>query len=515
MRLALAIFLLAIMTARATIYNATDGSFATVSNLVNHFAVPGDVVNMVFSTPTTNSWGATMHISGITLRGSNAWVVIETPTNTDTPAVQLDCITNNYTRLTGVHFLGGITNKAPYNNFTGFIYIGSAQTLTNAPSWRIDNNTFSGLNGKDIGIYGPKGTIDHNGFIPGIDAFFIEVCDYGYGDIAWATQNPAGSTNLVDIEDNWCLGGVGAPALIDLSFGAMARIRHNYFTNYYQEEHGTETSGRYRSVYWCECYSNTFYYCFTTNPQFTNWFNAIQKRGGSGYYYGNLMKGYNFGLGLYNYRATDNNPAYAPFGGATGTNNFDSNSAVLISGTLPDVQTNSLKLFLGNAGWTTGQYVGCTVFNANSNLMGIVSANTSDTMTFMSSITASLQVGFKQGDSYAVRTVRTIDQPGAGYGLLLTNSFAPPQTFLNQTTQTVYNFNNQVWQNASTFQNLISSNVATAYTDLHNGVDYTNSIAMPGYVQYAYPDPAISYMTNGDNTGPTQTTQQPYTIILL
>ena len=338
---------------RAAIVNATDGSFAAVSAAVA-VAAPGDTVLIP---PGTNAWTTKLTFSGITLQGSGAGqtvIVDETPpVGNGSPLMQLSVITNQITRLTGIQFALGVTNKLPFHN-----YIGSIQVYGQTPNWRIDHCQFSWLTAKPIRVGdGAYGLIDHCFFQMNGMPNAIEIFDTGYGDASWAQPAVFGSAGAVYIEDNTIFAADNFSA-IDISEGGRAVIRHNTLTGAFCNTHGTETSQRYRSARYIEVYNNTFNW--GGGQPYNNFYTGCDLRGGSAVVFSNSLTGFWSVASINYYRATDNDTGFLPFFGATGLRGWDSNSPALLTGTAT-VASNSLVV--PGANWITNQWYGCTVYN--------------------------------------------------------------------------------------------------------------------------------------------------------
>src|SRR5262249_25585852 len=122
-------------------------------------------------------------------------------------------------------------------------------------------------------------------------------------------------------------------------------------------------------------------------------------RGGSAVVFSNTANGYWSVASLNYYRATDNDTGFLPWFGATGLRAWDSNSPALLTGT---ASVTSNGLVVAGANWTPNQWVGCSVYNPNNQLCGIVTANDATTMQFMGSRRSWLQLTFTAGDPFTV-----------------------------------------------------------------------------------------------------------------
>jgi hypothetical protein len=489
----------------AAVINAPSGSFGDVSAAVAH-ANPGDTVVIP---PGTNAWTSTMVISGITLQGAgvnNTVIRDETPipgNGAGTAVLQMNTVLNALTRVTQIQFAAGITNNITTNpnNYDPDIVV-----YGGSPNWRIDHSEFNLLTGKSIQVNNDSfGLIDHNIFLTS-DRISVEVYGLGWGDPDWAAPTQFGSANAVYIEDNyqsdnWNFG------IVDISGGGRCVFRHNTLVGSYFNTHGSETSQRYRSDRYVEVYNNTFTY--GNGQQYNDFFTACDIRGGSAVIFSNTAVGFYSLAAIEYYRATDNDTGFTPWFGATGISGWDNNGPVLLTGT---ASVTSNALVVAGANWTANQWVGCTVYNANSQLCGMVSGNNANTMTFAGSRRTWLQINFNQGDSFQVHHIYPmLDQPGAGQCDLLSGD-NPTPVWLHQQAEPIY-----VWSNSlSIMYNLPTPEPAvagTVYPDLVQGRDFFNNTPRPGYTPYTYPHPltlsdsnnvAVTIPTNSVSTNVVQ-----------
>ena len=391
--------------AQAKTVIANSGSFADVSVAVNS-ASPGDTVVIP---PGTNSWSSMLSISGITLQGSgtNATVIVDEtpPVGNGSAFMQMTPISGALTRVTQIQFTHGVTNNLNFNNYNGAI-----QVYGQNPNWRIDDCFFNVLSAKAVRVGDDSfGVIDHNVFIT-FNRISVEVFGTGYGDAVWAAPTQFGSANAVYIENNYFQDGNNF-GWVDVSNGARAVYRNNTAVGCFFNTHGAETSQRYRSCRYVEVYNNYFVSPNGTNANIWQpFYTMCDIRGGSAVVFSNTAAGYSTVAELNYYRATDNDPGFLPWYGATGISGWDSNSPALLGGVYSGPATNNLVVT--NASWSNNQWAGCTVYDTNSQLMGLASGNNSNTMYFCTSRRPWLQVAFTNGDSYAVYKVyQGIDQP--------------------------------------------------------------------------------------------------------
>jgi len=492
--LATAWLLAAAGVVRATVVNATDGSFAAVSMAVAA-AAPGDTVLIP---PGTNVWTTRLTFSGITIQGSGVGqtvIVDETPpVGNGSPLLQLTANSNRLTRLTGIQFIGGVTNKLPFHN-----YVGSIQIYGQSPLWRVDHCQFSWLTAKPIRVGdGSYGLIDHCFFQMNGMPNAIEIFDTGYGDASWANPTDFGGAGAVYVEDNTIFAADNFSA-IDVSVGGRAVIRNNILTGAFFNTHGTETGQRFRSARYVEVYNNTFNW--GGGQPYNNFYTGCDLRGGSAVVFSNSFTGFWSVASLNYYRAGDNDTGFIPFFGATGLRNWDSNSPALLTGT---ATVTSNALVVPGANWTTNQWYGCTVYNFNNQLCGIVTGNSTDTMTFMTSRSSWLQINFKPGDSYTVhRVYPMMDQPGMGRCNLLVGD-GPTPVYLNYEREPIY-----IWGNTQSLMyqtpTVVPPTAGSHYPNIQEGRDYFKNIPRPSYTPYQYPHP-LTLITNAVNISSSSTT---------
>ncbi|HEV2693549.1 MAG TPA: hypothetical protein VG347_11695 [Verrucomicrobiae bacterium] len=480
------VFLLAIAgQTQGAVINAASGVFAVVSNAVAS-ASPGDTVLIPAG---TNIWTRTLNFGGVTLQGSGVGktiIVDETPaTGNGTPLFQLNLSKTSLTRLSGIQFALGVTNTHPYRNYNGEIII-----YGQSPLWRVDNCQFTYLTGKPIHVGdGSYGLIDHDTFLMNQMANCLEIDDTGYGDISWAAPSSFGTSNAVFMEDCYVYAADNFCAA-DIDSGGRIVFRHNTMVGCFFNTHGTETGQRFRSSRQVEVYNNSF--TWGGGLQYNNFYTACDLRGGAALVFSNTFLGYYSVANINIYRATDNDVNFAPFFGATGLRGWDSNGPALLSGTAS--VTSSNVLVVSGSTWTTNQWVGCTVYNSNNTLLGMVSGNTTDTMTFKTSRSSWLQIKFTQGDGFVVHNITAmIDQPGRGQSDLLSGD-SPTPVWLHHVSEPIYFWSNSlslVYQAPTK----ISSKVSSPFTQVQENRDFFNDTPKPGYTPFTYPHP-LTLITN-------------------
>lgn len=488
----------------AAVINATNGSFAAVSAAVAS-ANPGDTV---FMPPGTNIWSGKLTISGITLAGSgiNQTIIVDEtpPVGNGTAFIQMNVKTNILTRVTQFQCVRGVTNTLPFQN-----YLGSIQIYGQAPLWRVDHCQFSYLTSKPVHVGdGSYGLIDHCTFLMSNTANCVEINDTGFGDASWASPSSFGSSNAVFVEDNYIYSANNFCAA-DVDNGGRCVFRNNTLVGCFFNTHGTETGQRYRSARQVEVYNNNF--TWGGGLQYNNFYTLCDIRGGTGVVFSNTAVGFWSIASLSDYRAADNDQNFLPWFGATGLRAWDSNSPSLLD-TTASVTTN--VLIVAGATWVSNAWAGCTVYNYSNMLCGVVAGNNANTMTFITSRSAWLQIKFKAGDQITVHSIYPLlDQPGLGQCDLLSGD-SPNPRWLNFQPDPVYVWNNSlsIMYQAPT---VISPNAGSRSACIKEGRDFFNS-AKPSYSPFKYPHPLTQITnafsgsaTNGVTPPPTNSVSTP------
>ena len=505
------LLLAGLLPAQAKVVNALSCSLTDVKNAVASAAL-GDTVLLPAG---TNGWTSLLTISGITLQGAgvNSTVIMDetpvVPAGNGNPILQMNARPDSMSRITQIQFTHGVGN-----NITTFPNNYNAEILVygSTNNWRIDHCYLNVLSGKSIRVGEDTfGLIDHNVFVT-FDRIGVEVFGLGYGDADWAAPTQFGSDKAVYIEDNTFQDGNNF-GWVDVSNGGRAVFRHNTNNGYYFNTHGAETTQRYRSARYVEVYNNNFSY--EIGHAYQNFYAMCDIRGGSGVIFSNIANGYWSTVSLNSYRTTDNDPGFLPWFGATGLRLWDSNGPALLTGT---ASVTSNGLVVAGSTWTSNQWVGCTVYNINNTLCGVVVGNDATTMQFMGSRHSAFQIHFTAGDSFTVHKVYPcIDQPGRGQGALLSGD-NPNPVFLNDALEPVYIWGNQrsVNYNVATAQ---SGNGGTSYLNIQENRDFFNNIPRPGYTPFTYPHPLTLITgavvnTNGVPPPPTNSIPPPVNTLL-
>jgi len=357
-----------IATAGAAVIDAESCSQEDVQAAIDA-AVDGDVVKVpagecvwtaavkigetIWTTPVT------YESKQITVQGAGIGKTIITIGNTSTPndtAFKVVTAEGKPVRITGFTFQGGVGTA----DKKSMVYIGGEG------KWRIDHNKFTNNFGNSINASG-IGVIDHNTFKMNW-AFATEIG--GSNDVSWTDALSLGTENAVYIENNTYSGN---GFTFDSVSGGRLVFRYNTVADLHMTVHGTDTSGRLRSVLSYEVYNNTF----TRSVQ--EWPSVFSIRGGTGVIFNNTVTGnYRSFVVLQNYRSTDK---FKFWGQCDGTSPYDRNDGVTYdSGT--HMGGNGEKVLTASGkNWTPNQWVGYSLHNTTKGKSSVITANTQDTIT--------------------------------------------------------------------------------------------------------------------------------------
>ncbi|HMS82087.1 MAG TPA: hypothetical protein PKD12_00370 [Nitrospira sp.] len=185
-------------------------------------------------------------------------------------------------RLSGITFQGGsITDSA--NKGMVLVAGGSHQ-------FRVDHNKFIPTQTSGLMIIGNHwGVVDHNVFdVSANHGYGTYIHEANYGDESWAEGSTLGTEQNVFLEDNVFTQdqskGYFYPGQDGWS-GHRVVVRYNTFYDTKASNHGTETSGRWRSARQFEYYNNTW----TLNMRGHFEPAAISIRGGTGVVFNNSV----------------------------------------------------------------------------------------------------------------------------------------------------------------------------------------------------------------------------------
>jgi hypothetical protein len=500
--------------AGAAVINAASVSLADVTAAVA-LANDGDTVVIPAGTA---SWTQTLTITnGITLQGQTTISGDHTTTMTandqtiildDIPRgglcqLVLDQHTSGTCRVTGITFRNGA--------LTSYSDSGSIMSWCYPPAYfRVDHCHLQGLHNDFLGLTGGQvyGVCDHNIFDMGLAGrgFVFTMANWGghsYGDGAWAAPTDFGGPTFFFVEDCTINNSIAAAQTVggtDSYGGGKFVIRYSTFINCVVTDHGTESSGRLRSVRAKEIYNNTFLF-----NRFSG--SGGLQRGGCALIHDNtytyVPPGWITGITLTNFRSFDR---FLAFGTGNGNDAWDLNSdtadhtgnglgggvnGLFSSGTTITGTVNG-SITVAGTPWTTNQWVGYTLTNttSNPNKASYIISNTANTITYWFLIYDPNEplgnVPFTTGDAFAIYKLPTacLDQCGRGQGNLIGGDVPTPHAWPSEALEPVYSWNNTL--NGSNVN--LNANTPT----IIEGRDFYNNTPMPGYTPYTYPHPLVS-----------------------
>lgn len=410
--------------------------------------------------------------------------------NTTQSVIDLEATNTPFYRITELTINRG-TNRlvAPASAF------GTIQVQATKPV-RIDHVAFGQPLNRCIYFQGGWGSLvdhctfiqnDEQGIFVGAKSLFPPADNWGDG--SWATATPFGTTNALVIEDCYFEDVRPAPGIgknaVDSQYGAVWTFRYNTVVNANTGAHGSESGARVRSAKQYELYHNTF----TTDGRESTAFNP---RGGTGVIWSNTASGYNNLARINVNRSTD---SFSTWGGATGTNPFDSNDPFGVYATGTHTGTNAAtQLTKSGAGWTPNQWYAYTLTNAASGLFSIITSNTTDTIYYLGA-KANLGIAnpllWNTGDTFYIQRVLVVlDQVGYSTGGRMSNNPPSPLTWIGDTSVPLYSWGNSIGG---------MDEVVSGYPSCQENRDYVNSTPKPGYVALVYPHPWIG---GGGSTPP-------------
>ena len=314
--------------AQATIINASSPSLLNVRAAITS-ASNGDTVAIPAGTAT---WTSTLSVSkNITIQGAGqnaTYINDNVPKQGGLPTtIMMRCtgITGNF-RVKGFTVRGMAQDTQGYNK-------GTIDVDGSSHSVRIDHIMFDQPGTSAIQMTGSVwGVVDHCYFNEanaqmGVLVFYDSWGGTDYGDGSWEDSTHLGSGEGVYIEDNTFTGtGLGGTPAADSCYGGRLVFRHNSLINQNVVFHGTDSTGRARSVRSYEIYDNDFY-----APDYMMDV-GFRIRGGTGVFWGNTLHGngntfpyhgYKNAIVCEYFRSEQN---YQPWGLANGQNPWDQNS---------------------------------------------------------------------------------------------------------------------------------------------------------------------------------------------
>jgi hypothetical protein len=464
--------------AQATIINAASPSFVDVATAIA-VAVDGDTVIVPAGTA---AWTSTLTITkGISLIG-------QTTTNSVAgTAVDSTIIQDNGTRPNAALIIVTTSGSKAYR-ITGFTFAplnttgannGMIRMGGNGTGMRLDHCHFQPNIAQSplIAVSGTcAGVADHNvmemgSFFGGSFVFNNGVSSTDLnGDGVWASPTNFGGANFFFCEDNYVRNTHtpinGLIGFTDGTFGCRYVWRYNHCYDIEIANHGTE-GGRYRGGRALEMYNNDFHNtaahqvggirsgCLLTHD---NTFDGVQPPIGmpnetfrSFFSWGpfTTMSGGQFVA-----------PSGAvPWGGASGDSPWDFNDAhglydsgTVTSGTSPapglgttvDTLTDTTK------SWATNQWVGFTARRLSDSQVGLILANTSNTLTMAVYMGDSRYAVWAANNQYQIhKALVLLDQQGRGKCDLITgttatntiNSITGKPAWPHQALEPVYSWN--------------------------------------------------------------------------
>ena len=458
-------------------YTAATCNQSDVNAVINgptHRAVDGDMINIP-SGSCTWSTGVTVPSGiGITIRGSGS------PNSTSaTTGASSSCTATNLTisgptafRMTPIY--GNSTSRLTCMKLTygsggsiAFSVLGSCST-SGCPNLRVDNITFTnwsghGTNGISYGISAVGnmfGVLDHN-TINGTGSTYLQLVELShasylgvgsYGDNSWHVPPNYGSANFLYFENNlFNASGTtenegSAGALTDQGGGRVV-VRYNTFANmdnynFTMGWHGTESSGRPRSITFYEYYGNS-YTCAAGCDT------VVGTRGGTGLGWGNTIN--KTGVSLNNFFGLNTYRTQGSIGGwgvCDGSSVWDKNDGVTyFSGTVASGGGTQTITVSGSPGWTTNQWVPngapYSMHDVTKSTGSEITANTSNTLTVAYTGGPGAWLP-NNGDSIQIlRATACIDQGGGrGAGILYSGSSPSPSAPANEALSPAYFWTN-------------------------------------------------------------------------
>jgi hypothetical protein len=483
--------------AHAGVINAASCAEADVQAAVNA-AVDGDTVVIPAGTAT---WSTPFSVTNkcITLQGAgiDQTTIVQGSDwdwslggSSGTTLINFATKDGGLTRVTGITFNGGTGPNDGWNK--GIVTIAGTSR-----QFRLDHCRFVTTRTFGLSFHGwVYGVVDHNTFSLSNWHYGMYVYHEGwnnqnYGGGSWADSNYLGTEKAVYIEDNTFTDTISNVALDGWS-GMRVVFRYNTCVNANPTNHGSDSTGRWRSGRSMEVYNNTISF---NDP--SRYFYMMQPRGGTGLVFNNtVINSYPTLILLSNYR--DFMPA-VPWGGAAdGSNPWDVNDPVTYDTGAHTGANGQSVVTCSGKNWTVNQWVGYSVHNINKNDGSVILSNTADTITYSYS-PEHCTVRFDTGDTFKIlRVLIAMDQCGRGKGDLIPNIDPPtPIAWPHQALEPFY-----AWNNTLNGVNVGGSMVSNS-PHILEGRDFFNS-PMPGYTPYTYPHPLTqtgSAVTCGDANG--------------
>lgn len=475
--------------ATITAASASEADVVTAIGLSSH----GDIVEIPAG---TGLWTNEITINkGIHLKGAGTASTIIEDWHSSGRLLSITLTDFKTNRVSGIQFKPGQTST--YYS-AGTIYATGYDTNVNRI--RIDNCIFTNLYRPMFEWNTALGVWDHvtNYFQVAAGGGFVKGSSWGgysNGDGAWFEDDNFGTDKFLYFED--ChfeyVGSIVHPTFIDAQAGGRYVVRNSYLRKCALDGHGVESGQRERSTRAVEIYRNT-YSGNDAGQQIT------YVRGGVGLVWSNTVSGYqgaSLPMKLVVFRA---GATFTPFNGATGTNAWDTNYAggPFYSGTASG--SNNLTVTVAGAGWTPSEWIGFSILRttdiigSGNQFHGIITANTSDTITWQTSAVAA-ELRIAVGDEFSIyRVAHALDQPGRCCDSTLLSGATPavPANW-HQLTSPWYEWGNTREAGADI-------DFANNHSIIVENVHFINDTAKPGYTPYTYPHPLIA-ATEGEQGG--------------
>jgi hypothetical protein len=324
--IAVALIVLPSANAQAATHSAVSCSLAAVQTAINA-AVHGDIV-AIPPCPAGVSWTTMITVTkGITILGAGIGqtVIIDDVSKggagcanpAPMPMIEFNVAAPNGWRFSGVTIRGSAPEASTCQ-------IGHLHVAGTSKAWRIDHVRIENLQTAGIRIVGDTwGVVDHCQFEGsrknGVMMAHPRWGGHSYGDGSWAEPLYLGTERAIYIEDSVFTDLNAVPVgAVDIYEGGRIVFRRNRLTFF--STHGTESTGRARSLRSYEIYDNTF-----DAGARVDFFAAINVRGGTGVIYNNTFIGdYTSVINVTNHR--DSAP-YSPWGQCNGSSAYDQNLA--------------------------------------------------------------------------------------------------------------------------------------------------------------------------------------------
>ena len=453
----------------------------------------------------TYIWSSTLNINkDIQLLGAGMDITTIIDENDRTNSEQLInwmTTSNNFDRLSGFTFKGGVTN-------TQIAYHGSVVIDGTCHAFRLDNCKFNVLFNANVVFNGwILGVVDHCIFWRN-GPFGVQIHHYTWdnafwGDGSWASPDSFGTTNAIYIENCSFTNNYTSGGAIDSEGGGRFVFRYNTLTNDNIGAHGTDSSGRMRSIRSFEIYNNTFYWDTNMN---SIWFTACYLRGGTGVMYSNNIYGYNNPIILAAYRDT---PGPWVWGNASGQNSWDTNGIGVYQQGSHTGTNNAPFLTDSSVSWVANQWApttnGCyMILNTNTGLSSYILSNDVHNIYQYPVSHFGVPMVFSKAQVYQIGFVyRAIDQPGCGPGQLIADTFTGsgiPSNTVTGTASWPLESIDPVYQWGNTVVGLIgntlyNTNCSAQHQTIVANRDWFDGVPRPGYTNLSYPHP-LTLITN-------------------